>query len=173
MAQVLLQTTELQAFILSAPRTDLLSANREGLLGCVGYSSIFFAGVVLGRTLFEKTRTGYDMFIAPGIAHAVCVRMVHMCVYIRLHIGHTSRDVCGMSDVCGVLRTYMEGVWARKEWAAYCGVLGVMAAALWVLLAVMDANGYQVGARDDDADDADDGDDDDDDADAAADDDDT
>lgn len=90
--EVLLQTTELQAFILSAPRTDLLSANREGLLGCVGYSSIFFAGVVLGRTLFEKTRTG-------------------------------------------------------KEWAAYCGVLGVMAAALWVLLAVMDANGYQVSRR--------------------------
>jgi len=34
------------------PRTDLISANREGLVSCVGYTAIYFAGVSWGEVVF-------------------------------------------------------------------------------------------------------------------------
>ncbi|KAH6990878.1 GWT1-domain-containing protein [Ilyonectria sp. MPI-CAGE-AT-0026] len=42
--QVFLETTSLKAFILTAPRTDLISMNREGIFSFFGYLAIFLAG---------------------------------------------------------------------------------------------------------------------------------
>lgn len=46
--QVLLETTELKSYILAAPRTDLVSMNREGIFSFLGYLAIFLAGQDLG-----------------------------------------------------------------------------------------------------------------------------
>ncbi|KKY39210.1 putative gpi-anchored wall transfer protein [Diaporthe ampelina] len=42
--QVLLESTGLKAYILTAPRVDLLSMNREGIFSFFGYLAIFLAG---------------------------------------------------------------------------------------------------------------------------------
>lgn len=46
--QVVLEFTDLKAYILTAPRTDFLSQNREGLFSFTGYLSIFLAGQSTG-----------------------------------------------------------------------------------------------------------------------------
>ncbi|KAK4247201.1 GWT1-domain-containing protein [Corynascus novoguineensis] len=61
--QVALESTELKAYMLTAPRTDLLSMNREGIFSFWGYLAIFLAGqdagmLVLPRTLSSKGATG-------------------------------------------------------------------------------------------------------------------
>ncbi len=40
-----------EQFILHAPRTDLFSANREGIMGMCGFVAIYLCGVVTGRLL--------------------------------------------------------------------------------------------------------------------------
>lgn len=52
--QVVLDSTELKAYILTADRTDLLSKNREGVFSFFGYLAIFLAG------------QGTGMYILPG-----------------------------------------------------------------------------------------------------------
>lgn len=56
--EVVLQTTGLSDYILHAPRVDLFSANREGVMGCVGYSALFYAGIAIGTSIFAEKRTG-------------------------------------------------------------------------------------------------------------------
>ena len=46
--QTILEYTSLKAYILLAPRTDLLSQNREGVFSFWGYLAIFLAGQALG-----------------------------------------------------------------------------------------------------------------------------
>jgi phosphatidylinositol glycan class W len=46
--ETVLDKTDLGKFILTAPRTDLLSKNREGIFSFVGYLAIFLAGQSLG-----------------------------------------------------------------------------------------------------------------------------
>ncbi|KAL1612594.1 Glucosaminyl phosphatidylinositol (GlcN-PI) nositol acylation protein [Paraconiothyrium brasiliense] len=46
--EIALDKTSLRAFILTAPRTDLLSKNREGIFSFFGYLAIFLAGQSLG-----------------------------------------------------------------------------------------------------------------------------
>ena len=52
--QVLLETTRLKAFILTAPRTDLFSQNREGVFSFAGYLSIFLAGQSIGFDILPR-----------------------------------------------------------------------------------------------------------------------
>ncbi|KYK57440.1 GPI-anchored wall transfer protein 1 [Drechmeria coniospora] len=52
--QLVLDNTELKAFIISAPRTDLVSMNREGLFSFIGYLAIFLAGQHLGMMLIPR-----------------------------------------------------------------------------------------------------------------------
>ncbi|KAK6077107.1 hypothetical protein SCUP234_06846 [Seiridium cupressi] len=52
--QVLLESTSLKAYILLAPRTDLISMNREGLCSFVGYLSIFLAGQDAGMYVLPR-----------------------------------------------------------------------------------------------------------------------
>lgn len=52
--QLLLEFTDLKAYILTAPRTDLLSQNREGVFSFSGYLAIFLAGQALGLHILSR-----------------------------------------------------------------------------------------------------------------------
>lgn len=55
--EVLLDNTSLKAYVLTAPRTDLVSKNREGMASFVGYLAIFLAGQDTGLYLLPRTPT--------------------------------------------------------------------------------------------------------------------
>ncbi|CAF9911036.1 MAG: Glucosaminyl phosphatidylinositol (GlcN-PI) nositol acylation protein [Alectoria fallacina] len=52
--QTILELTRLKAFILTAPRTDLLRQNREGVFSFLGYLAIFLAGQALGFDVLPR-----------------------------------------------------------------------------------------------------------------------
>ncbi|KAJ4422745.1 Glucosaminyl phosphatidylinositol (GlcN-PI) nositol acylation protein [Gnomoniopsis sp. IMI 355080] len=52
--QVVLESTGLKAYILTAPRVDLLSQNREGICSFVGYLAIFLAGQDTGMYVLPR-----------------------------------------------------------------------------------------------------------------------
>lgn len=52
--QVALEGTGLKAYILLAPRTDLVSKNREGLCSFIGYLAIFLAGQHAGMYMLPR-----------------------------------------------------------------------------------------------------------------------
>ncbi|KAF3002645.1 Glucosaminyl phosphatidylinositol (GlcN-PI) nositol acylation protein [Curvularia kusanoi] len=52
--ELVLDKTSLGAYILVAPRTDLLSKNREGIFSFVGYLAIFLAGQSLGCSALPR-----------------------------------------------------------------------------------------------------------------------
>jgi len=52
--EMVLDFTELKAFILTAPRVDLLSKNREGVFSSLGYLSIFLAGQATGMNALPR-----------------------------------------------------------------------------------------------------------------------
>lgn len=56
--EVVLESTELTRFMLTAPRTSLLSQNREGLFSFFGYFAIFLAGQATGATVLPASRAG-------------------------------------------------------------------------------------------------------------------
>lgn len=51
---LLLEFTDLKAFILTAPRVDFLSQNREGVFSFSGYLAIFLAGQALGLHILAR-----------------------------------------------------------------------------------------------------------------------
>lgn len=53
--QVVLERTGLKAYILTAPRVDLLSMNREGVFSFVGYLAIFLAGQDTGMYVLPRS----------------------------------------------------------------------------------------------------------------------
>lgn len=52
--QIVLEYTSLKAFILTAPRTDLISKNREGIFSFFGYLAIFLAGQAAGMFVLPR-----------------------------------------------------------------------------------------------------------------------
>lgn len=54
--QVALESTGLKAYILTAPRVDLLSMNREGVFSFCGYLAIFLAGQDAGMHVLPRRR---------------------------------------------------------------------------------------------------------------------
>ena len=61
--EVLLNVTDLKKFILTAPRVDLFSQNREGIFSFIGYLAIFLAGqgagtIVIPRNLSRSASSG-------------------------------------------------------------------------------------------------------------------
>ena len=56
--QALLESTDLKAYILTAPRLDLLSKNREGVFSFFGYLAIFLAGKALGLHILPRQLNG-------------------------------------------------------------------------------------------------------------------
>ena len=83
--QCALSFTGLQDFILHGPREDLLSANREGLFGCIGYTAVFFSGAALGKLIFVEKRTVWGWLalcgwlIAGASLHATGVWLLARC----------------------------------------------------------------------------------------------
>ncbi|KAI9837041.1 MAG: Glucosaminyl phosphatidylinositol (GlcN-PI) nositol acylation protein [Sarea resinae] len=55
--QAALTLTDLQAFILTAPRTDLFSKNREGIFSFFGYLAIFLGGQAIGTYVLPRGTT--------------------------------------------------------------------------------------------------------------------
>ena len=53
--QECLDSTRLKAYILTAPRIDLLSQNREGIFSFWGYLSIFLSGQAVGLDILPRT----------------------------------------------------------------------------------------------------------------------
>ena len=53
--QAALEFTPLKAYILTAPRTDLLSQNREGVFSFFGYLAVFLAGQSTGMVVIPRT----------------------------------------------------------------------------------------------------------------------
>ena len=54
MYQIVLDSTDLTTFILTAPRVDLISKNREGIFSSFGYLAIFLAGQGAGTYLLPR-----------------------------------------------------------------------------------------------------------------------
>ncbi|KAM7222185.1 GPI-anchored wall transfer protein 1 [Rhypophila decipiens] len=52
--QVVLDSTNLKAYILAGPRTDLISMNREGIFSFFGYLAIFLAGQGMGMVVLPR-----------------------------------------------------------------------------------------------------------------------
>ncbi|KAK2053533.1 GPI-anchored wall transfer protein 1 [Colletotrichum caudatum] len=53
--QIALESTHLKAYILTAPRVDLLSKNREGIFSFFGYLAIFLAGQDAGMYVLPRS----------------------------------------------------------------------------------------------------------------------
>ena len=53
--QIVLESTDLKAYILAGPRTDLLSMNREGIFSFWGYLAIFLAGQDTGMFVLPRS----------------------------------------------------------------------------------------------------------------------
>lgn len=56
--QLLLDSTNLKAYILTAPRTDLFSQNREGIFSFTGYLAIYLAGQAIGLHVLARPPKG-------------------------------------------------------------------------------------------------------------------
>lgn len=63
--QALLEFTSLKVYILTAPRTDLLSQNREGVFSFWGYLAIFLTGQAVGFDVLPRNLRGVSKS-APG-----------------------------------------------------------------------------------------------------------
>lgn len=53
--QIALEFTDLKGYVLTAPRTDLLSKNREGIFSFFGYLAIFLAGQSTGMFVLPRS----------------------------------------------------------------------------------------------------------------------
>ncbi|KAF1808906.1 GPI-anchored wall transfer protein-like protein 1 [Eremomyces bilateralis CBS 781.70] len=58
--QIALDSTNLKKFLLSAPRNDLLSMNREGIFSFFGYLAIFLTGRSAGTHILPRERSVRD-----------------------------------------------------------------------------------------------------------------
>lgn len=61
--QMILDTNSTTTFILTAPRDDLLSQNREGVFSMLGYLSIFLIGQAVGLDILPRTGSKLSTFI--------------------------------------------------------------------------------------------------------------
>ena len=91
--EVLLDFTGLKAYILTAPRVDLLSQNREGVCSFFGYLSIFLAGQALGRdALPRKSRALPSGLTSPRrLRYSLLLQLAaHAAVWTPLFTWSTS-----------------------------------------------------------------------------------
>ncbi|KPM36761.1 GPI-anchored wall transfer protein 1 [Neonectria ditissima] len=76
--QILLETTSLKAFILTAPRTDIISMNREGIFSFFGYLAIFLAGQDTGMYAIPRNITKRSK-ASPGDQRNDLLKMMAVC----------------------------------------------------------------------------------------------
>lgn len=69
--EIIRQTTSLETWILTAPRNDLISQNKEGIFSCIGYLAIFLLGIETGSIVLprELPRNGlfFKIFRSAGL----------------------------------------------------------------------------------------------------------
>lgn len=53
--EILLNNTQLKAYVLTAPRVDLITQNKEGIFSFIGYLAIFLVGQDLGMFVIPRT----------------------------------------------------------------------------------------------------------------------
>ncbi|KAG5998934.1 Glucosaminyl phosphatidylinositol (GlcN-PI) nositol acylation protein [Claviceps spartinae] len=68
--QVLLEMTSLKAYVLTAPRQDLLSMNREGIFSFFGYLAIFLAGQDLGMFALPRSSSSSSSSSSSGTGNS-------------------------------------------------------------------------------------------------------
>ncbi|KAI1174046.1 GPI-anchored wall transfer protein 1 [Nemania sp. FL0916] len=73
--QVVLESTSLKAFILTAPRTDLFSMNREGICSFVGYLAIFLAGQDMGMFILPRHANPNSSLDSAAQRRALLIKM--------------------------------------------------------------------------------------------------
>lgn len=79
--EIALDKTNLGKFILTAPRTDLLSKNREGIFSFLGYLAIFLAGQSLGSfTLLRQQPLRKDASAVQVIKQSILGKLVFSAV---------------------------------------------------------------------------------------------
>jgi phosphatidylinositol glycan class W len=78
--QVALESTSLKAFMLSAPRTDLISMNREGIFSFWGYLAIFLAGQDTGMFVLPRTLNPKSTSSAGSQRTTLLLTMAVWCV---------------------------------------------------------------------------------------------
>lgn len=116
--QVVLESTDLKAYILTAPRTDLFSKNREGIFSFVGYLAIFLAGQDTG--MYVMPRSGSS---GKSQRTTLLVTMAAWsCIWSALYFLVTDFH-------------YGAGVSVSRRLANLPYVLGVAALATWQLFA--------------------------------------
>jgi len=90
--EAILNLTNLKAFILTAPRTDLLSKNREGVFSFFGYLAIFLAGQAAGMYVLPRQQpTGKGVSRRDCLKRSTLARLVAWTlVWTSLFIFSTS-----------------------------------------------------------------------------------
>lgn len=76
--QVFLETTRLKAFILTAPRTDLFSQNREGIFSYFGYLAIFLAGQDAGFFILPRETSRNHLLLRLAGASTIWILFFHL-----------------------------------------------------------------------------------------------
>ncbi|KAL9628353.1 MAG: hypothetical protein Q9204_005942 [Flavoplaca sp. TL-2023a] len=75
--QVILDTTFLKAYILTAPRDSLLSQNREGVFSFVGYFGIFLIGQAVGLDILPRRQMSSATFVSGSSPkHQILTRLL-------------------------------------------------------------------------------------------------
>ncbi|KAL1925212.1 uncharacterized protein VTP21DRAFT_95 [Calcarisporiella thermophila] len=103
----------LQAFVLDAPRTDLISMNKEGICSFTGYLAIFLIALEVGTLVFENQGSGD---LKPVWAMAVGLWILFGGSWRVLHID-ISRRMANLSYVLctAALNTTMILLFAQVE----------------------------------------------------------
>ena len=73
--ELLLEFTSLKAYILTAPRTDLLSQNREGVFSFLGYLAIFLAGQAVGFDVLPRNLRSISITSSGSQRRALLLRL--------------------------------------------------------------------------------------------------
>lgn len=82
--QILLGLTRLKAYILTAPRTNFVSQNREGIFSFFGYLAIFVAGQSIGLELLSRISGRSDRAAAITARRNLLKRLVSYSVALSL-----------------------------------------------------------------------------------------
>lgn len=86
--QIALDSTDLTAYILSAPRDNLLSKNREGVFSFIGYLSIFLAGTSSGMRILKRPKvlpdgaSGTQRFRNTALGYLVISATIRIIMYL-------------------------------------------------------------------------------------------
>ncbi|KAI9729261.1 MAG: Glucosaminyl phosphatidylinositol (GlcN-PI) nositol acylation protein [Cirrosporium novae-zelandiae] len=89
--QVTLESTPLQAYVLTAPRTNLISQNREGMASFIGYLAIFLAGRGTGSFLMPRFPLPSNQLPPTRMRHLLLQKLaIYTAAYILLFLIVTS-----------------------------------------------------------------------------------